>query len=63
MDDPIICSCYSIKESYLREAIAKYSIKEIEGIMEICDAGTGCCSCHLLLESLIEKSENEDVGE
>jgi bacterioferritin-associated ferredoxin len=53
--DRIICCCYGVKESTIRDAILKYSIKEIEEVMEACDAGTGCGCCHLLIEDLIQE--------
>ena len=51
--DKLICLCYGITECEIRNAILKYSIIEIEEIMQVTGAGAGCGCCHLLLEDLV----------
>ena len=54
-DSRLICLCYGIRENEIREAIIKYSIKEIEEVTLACDAGGGCGACHLLIQDLIDE--------
>jgi bacterioferritin-associated ferredoxin len=53
MNDPIICFCYSVRESTLINTILSHSVTEITQLTQLCKAGNGCTSCWQELEQLI----------
>ena len=40
--DEVICLCYQVNESTIRNAIAKNDLKDIDAVTGACDAGGGC---------------------
>tara|TARA_Y100001936_G_scaffold233745_1_gene259957 strand:- start:496 stop:792 length:297 start_codon:yes stop_codon:yes gene_type:complete len=55
LEEEVICQCYQVDESTIRAAIAKENLTEIEQVTEVCEAGGGCHSCHILLQLFIDE--------
>ena len=53
--DEVICLCYQVNESTIRNAIAKNDLKDIDAVTGACDAGGGCHSCHILIQLFIDQ--------
>ena len=57
--DEIICQCYQVKESTIRDVIAKDKLKDIDSVTETCEAGGGCHSCHILIQLFIDQYQEK----
>ena len=57
--DEVICQCYQVKESTIRDAIAKDNLKDIESVTKSCEAGGGCHSCHILIQLFIDQYQEK----
>lgn len=53
--DEVICQCYQVTESTIRNAIAKSDLKDIDSVTGVCEAGGGCHSCHILIQLFIDQ--------
>ncbi|MBK9162609.1 MAG: (2Fe-2S)-binding protein [Acidobacteria bacterium] len=53
----LICSCFGIGEDNIEEAITGTNIDSLDALMDTTRAGTGCGSCRMLLQEMIETSE------
>lgn len=57
--DDVICQCYQVKESTIRDVIAKDKLKDIDSVTEACEAGGGCHSCHILIQLFIDQYQEK----
>ena len=57
--DEVICQCYQINESTIRNVIAEGNLKEIDSVTDSCEAGGGCHSCHILLQLFIDQYQEK----
>ena len=57
--DEVICQCYQVKESTIREVIAKDNLKDIDSVTGACEAGGGCHSCHILIQLFIDQNQEK----
>lgn len=55
-DSPLVCSCYGISEDAVNKVITKYQVNELSQFLSVSKAGTGCGSCRMVIEDLIEIS-------
>ncbi|HMO80550.1 MAG TPA: iron-sulfur cluster assembly scaffold protein [Pyrinomonadaceae bacterium] len=53
-DSPLVCSCFGVSEEVIAEAIRATADATIATVGEKTKAGTGCGSCQLVLQSLID---------
>lgn len=53
----LICSCFGIGEDTIEQAINGSGIDSLDELMDTTRAGTGCGSCRMLLQEMIETSE------
>ncbi len=54
MCDVMICYCFKVKESAIRDAVQKGS-KTLEEVMDATGAGYGCGSCQTRIKKAIAK--------
>ena len=54
-EDEVICKCMQIRESVIRKAISRNNLETIEQVTEICTAGGGCHSCHILIQLFLDE--------
>lgn len=57
--DEVICQCYQVNESTIRDAIAKDDLKDIDSVTGACEAGGGCHSCHILIQLFIDQHQEK----
>lgn len=61
--DEIICKCFQIPESVIRNCIGENGLTEIEQVTRACQAGGGCHTCHLLIQLFIDQNKDRDRPE
>ena len=57
-DEDIICQCFQVSDKTIKAHIKEGNLKEIEDVTEVCGAGGGCQSCHLLIQLFIDQHQN-----
>jgi NifU-like protein len=50
----LICTCFGVSEDTIVGVIAKNKLTEVDEVSEICRAGSGCGSCRMLIQELID---------
>ncbi|MEE9391230.1 MAG: (2Fe-2S)-binding protein [Planctomycetota bacterium] len=55
-DTKMLCYCRNVNYGRVRECISDIKARRIEQVMEACDAGTGCKSCHPEIETLLAEA-------
>lgn len=50
----LICTCFGVSEETIERIVTENQAESVEQIGEICNAGTGCGSCQLLIAELID---------
>ena len=53
-EQALICTCFGISEETIESVIKENSLKTVEEVGAICNAGTGCGSCQFLIQELID---------
>ena len=59
--DDLICKCMHVRESTVREVIARDKLETIEQVTKSCEAGGGCHSCHILIQLFIDEFHNKSL--
>lgn len=50
----LICTCFGVTEETIVELIEKQNLTEVRQISTACNAGSGCGSCQMLIQELID---------
>lgn len=50
----LICTCFGVTEERIEELIAGGEVESLEDVMRSCNAGSGCGSCRILIQELLE---------
>ena len=58
----LICTCFGVSEDSIAAAVAANSFTEVEQVIETCRAGSGCGSCRMLIQEIID-SQTGGFGE
>lgn len=53
-DKALICSCFGVSEDVIEEAAASGTANTVREIGERCRAGTGCGSCQMLIQEILD---------
>lgn len=53
----LICTCFGVSEEEIGKVISENHLQTVEEVGEFCQAGTGCGSCRLLIQELIDVSK------
>lgn len=56
-EDALICSCFGVSEREIVELMKDRGTSDIESVGKVCNAGTGCGSCQMLIQELIDARE------
>lgn len=56
----LICTCFGVSEEIIERVIAENNLETVEEVGEICNAGTGCGSCQMLIGELIDVYQSEN---
>ena len=54
----LICTCFGVSEETIERVIAEDQAETVERVGELCNAGTGCGSCQLLIEELLDAGKS-----
>jgi NifU-like protein len=54
----LICTCFGVSEETIEQIIGENNCETVEEVADICNAGSGCGSCRLLIQEIIDASEN-----
>jgi NifU-like protein len=52
----LICTCFGVTEEMIENVIGKHPKATVADIGEICNAGTGCGSCQMMIQEMIEST-------
>jgi len=50
----LICTCFGVSEETIELAVTTKNARSVEAVGKLCNAGTGCGSCQLLIEEIID---------
>lgn len=50
----LICTCFGVSEETIEALIAEKHLSEVSEVSAICNAGSGCGSCHFLIQEMID---------
>lgn len=50
----LICSCFGVGEDTIERAIETYGLDTVEGVAARTNAGSGCGSCRMLIQEMID---------
>ena len=53
----LVCSCFGVTEERIEDHLRQMSIKTVEDVSQVCNAGSGCGSCRMLIQEMIDSSE------
>lgn len=58
-EEEIICQCFQVSDVTIKGYIKSRNLTEIEQITDVCGAGGGCQSCHMLLQLFIDQQHKK----
>jgi NifU-like protein len=59
----LICTCFGVSEEEIESRIAEQSLKTVDEVANECNAGTGCGSCSMLIQEMLDRFNSErDIG-
>lgn len=50
----LICTCFGVTEDRIEDIIAKFHPTSVEQITAACNAGSGCGSCRMLIQEMLD---------
>ena len=53
-EEALICTCFGVSEETIETFIAEKHLREVSEVSAICNAGSGCGSCHFLIQEMID---------
>lgn len=56
----LICTCFGVSEETVENCIRENRLESVEDVARLCKAGSGCGSCQMLIQELIDA--NEEAG-
>ena len=58
-EEEIICQCFQVSDVTINGYIKSRNLISIEQVTDVCGAGGGCQSCHMLLQLFIDQHHNK----
>lgn len=56
----LICTCFSVDEDTIAAVVAREDVSAIDDVAAICNAGSGCGSCRMLIQEFIDGNESRN---
>jgi NifU-like protein len=53
----LICTCFGVSEERIEAEIALHNLQTVEDVGDVCNAGTGCGSCQILIQEILDSQE------
>ena len=50
----LICTCFAVTEERIEAVIGELADPSVEAVGDLCNAGTGCGSCRMLIQEMID---------
>lgn len=50
----LICTCFGVSEETIEQLIAERSLNTADAVAAVCNAGSGCGSCRMMIEEMID---------
>lgn len=50
----LICTCFGVSEEKIENVISELSLKTVEDVGNVCNAGNGCGSCRMLIQEMLD---------
>lgn len=57
----LICTCFGVSEDTIENLIVKDSLETVDQVANICNAGSGCGSCRMLIQEMLDCSQDRNV--
>lgn len=54
-EDKLICTCFDVYKSEIVKAIKGNELTNLQEVMDVTDAGTGCGSCHESIQEILDE--------
>ena len=51
----LICTCFSVSEEKIESVVAALETPSLEGVANVCNAGSGCGSCRMIIQEIIDQ--------
>lgn len=51
----LICTCFGVTEETIELVIGQERVSSVEQIGQLCNAGSGCGSCRMMIQELIDR--------
>ncbi len=55
----LVCTCFGVTEETIETHIRERLIKTVDEVSRICNAGSGCGSCRMLIQEMIDMQSEE----
>jgi NifU-like protein len=55
----LICTCFGVTEETIELTISRFSAETTEQVGQLCKAGTGCGSCQMTIQEIIDSVKRE----
>lgn len=52
----LICTCFGVSEDKILDAINNRQLRTVSSVSALCNAGSGCGSCQMLIQELIDSA-------
>ena len=59
-EKPLICTCFGVSEETIEAYIEENSPVTVDTVTQTCRAGSGCGSCRMLIQEMIDSRASED---
>lgn len=53
-ENVLICTCFGVTEDVIETLIAEKSLQTIDDVASVCNAGSGCGSCRMLIQEMLD---------
>jgi NifU-like protein len=57
-DEALICTCFCVSERVIENEIAQKGLSTVREVIQACNAGGGCGSCHPLIQEMLEAARS-----
>ena len=55
----LICTCFGVSEETIESHIRKCRLETVDEVARACNAGSGCGSCRMLIQEIIDAYQGE----
>lgn len=52
----LVCTCFGVTEETIEKAVVRHSATSVEEVGLLCRAGTGCGSCQMMIQEILDSA-------